>query len=64
MNTSNLYPYLVPGLFNPDQAEMCPHIGHGVYVMFSEDHENEAGIVHAYVVPDILRDSGLSVEEP
>jgi hypothetical protein len=63
VDRNTIYPYLVPGLLNPDQAEICPLLGHGVYVMLFRDHEMEGGIVHASIMPDMLRDAGLTAEE-
>jgi hypothetical protein len=63
MNHDNLYPYLVPGLFNPDWEPICVPVGHGVYAMLFEDHESEHGIVHATVIPDQLQAAGLSADE-
>jgi hypothetical protein len=63
MELTNVYPYLVPGLFNPAWEEIVLPLGHGVYVTLFEDHESEAGIVHATVSPDALRDAGLTAEE-
>src|SRR5581483_5430329 len=63
VNRDNLYPYLVPGLINPDWEPICVPVGHGVYAALFEDHESEHGIVHATVTPDQLRAAGLSAEE-
>jgi len=60
---SNLYPYLVPGLFNPEWEEIVVPIGHGVHATLFEDHESEGGIVHATVSPEGLRSEGLTAEE-
>jgi hypothetical protein len=63
MNPQQLYPYLVPGLFNPAQEPITLPLGHGVRVMLFEDHESDAGIVHAMLMPDALRDAGLTAAE-
>lgn len=63
MKLSNLYPYLIPGLLNPDWEAITVPVGHGLYATLFEDHESEAGIAHATVTPDHLRDSGLAPEE-
>jgi hypothetical protein len=56
----NVYPYLVPGLFNPDWERITIPIGHGVYATLFEDHEAANGIVHATVSPDALDAAGLT----
>lgn len=63
MRTDNLYPYLVPGLLNPDWADISVPVGHGVYACLHEDAESPAGIVHATVSPEQLREAGLSADE-
>lgn len=63
LNPDNLFPYLVPGLPNPDWESICLPVGHGVYAALFEDHESEHGIVHATVNPDQLRAAGLTAEE-
>jgi hypothetical protein len=63
VNRDNLYPYLVPGLVDPDWEPICVPVGHGVYATLFEDRESVAGIVHATVSPGQLRAAGLSADE-
>jgi hypothetical protein len=63
VNRDNLFPYLLPGLLNPDWASICVPVGHGVHATLFEDHESEHGIVHTTVSPDQLRAAGLSADE-
>jgi hypothetical protein len=58
----NIYPYLVPGLFNPDWERITVPVGHGVYATLFEDHESDGGIVHATVSPGSLDAAGLTAE--
>jgi hypothetical protein len=60
---SNVYPYLVPGFFNPDWERITIPVGHGVYATLFEDHESDAGIVHATVAPEAIEASGPTPEE-
>ncbi|QDU20490.1 hypothetical protein [Urbifossiella limnaea] len=60
MNLDQLYPYLVPGLLNPDWEPACVPVGHGVWVQLFEDTTSANGIVHAAVSPDQLASAGLS----
>lgn len=60
MELSNVYPYLVPGLFNPDWERITIPVGHGIYATLFEDHRSEHGIVHATVSPDALDAAGLT----
>jgi len=60
---NNVYPYLVPGLFNPDWEPITIPIGHGVYATLFEDHESDGGIVHATVNPEAIEAAGLTAEE-
>jgi hypothetical protein len=60
---NNVYPYLMPGLLSPEWEPITIPLGHGVFVTLFEDHESAAGIVHATVSPQALRDAGLSAEE-
>jgi hypothetical protein len=59
----NVYPYLVPGLFNPDWESITISIGHGIRATLFEDHEANGGIVHKTISPEQLRDAGLTAEE-
>jgi hypothetical protein len=63
MELSNVYPYLVPGLFNPDWESITIPVGHGVYATLFEDHESDGGIVHATVAPDAILAAGLTPDE-
>lgn len=63
MELNNVYPYLVPGLFNPDWENITIPIGHGVYVTLFEDHESENGIVHTTVAPEAIEAAGLTPED-
>lgn len=63
MDRTNLYPYLVPGLVNPEWEPICVPVGHGVYAQLFEDTESDAGIVHTTVSPEQLRAEGLTAEE-
>ena len=63
MDPANLYPYLLPGLFNAEQERIAVLVGHGVYAVLFEDHETENGIVHAMVTPRVLSAAGLSADE-
>ena len=62
MELKNVYPYLVPGLINPDWARITIAVGHGIHVTLFEDHQSEHGIVHATVAPDTLEAAGLTAE--
>lgn len=59
---SNLYPYLVSGLIDPECERICVPIGHGVYVQVFEDTESGAGLVHTAISPEQLRDADLTPE--
>jgi hypothetical protein len=63
VNQNKVYPYLVPGLLNPDWEKITIPIGHGVYAMLFEDHEEEHGIVHSTVIPEALEAAGLTAAE-
>lgn len=63
MTLDHVYPYLLPGLLNPDWAPACVPLGHGVWVQLFEDHETPEGIVHATVAPDQLRAAGVTPAE-
>lgn len=63
MNLDNLYPYLIPGLNNPDWAPACLDIGHGVWVQLFEDSAVPEGIVHATVSPEQLLAAGVTAAE-
>ena len=62
MQLGNVYPYLVPGLLNPDWERIAVPVGHGVYATLFEDHESDDGIVHATVSPEALEAAGLTPE--
>jgi hypothetical protein len=63
VNPDRLYPYLVPGLLNPDWESICVPAGHGVLAQLFEDTETPTGIVHTAVSPDQLQAAGLTTEE-
>lgn len=63
MELSHVYPYLIPGLINPEWEDIAIPVGHGVYATLFEDHESEAGIVHTTVNPEALQAAGLTAEE-
>jgi hypothetical protein len=63
LNREQLYPYLFPGLLNPEWATLCPEVGHGLVIQLFQDNESEHGIVHATIGPDELRGANLTPEE-
>lgn len=63
LNREQLYPYLLPGLLNPEWEPICPAVGHGLVVQLFEDRESEHGIVHATVSPEQLREANLAADE-
>jgi hypothetical protein len=62
VNRDNVYPYLVPGLINPEWEPICVPVGHGIYATLFEDHESDAGLVHTTIAPDVLVAAGLTPE--
>lgn len=63
MTLDHVYPYLLPGLPNPDWAPACVAVGHGVWVRLFEDRETPEGIVHATVAPEQLLAAGVTPAE-
>jgi|GEM_PF-3669302 len=63
LNRERLYPYLVPGLLNPEWAAICPAVGHGLFVQLLEDVESDGGIVHSTVSPEQLEEASLTADD-
>jgi hypothetical protein len=62
VNYRSIFPYLVRGPIDPDQASLCLPIGHGVFTQLFEDTETDACLVHSAISPDRLRDADLTPE--
>ena len=63
LNREQIYPYLLPGLLNPDWAAVCPEVGHGLVIQLFHDNESEHGIVHSTVGPEELGSANLTAAE-